>query len=138
MTDSVHESVGPVGEEAAKLLAAAQEWFHRAVGDPATARIATGSAECAWCPLCQLIAVMRGERAGAANAVVVDRFSEVQGALAGLLRALADGLGSAGGSASTAGASDGGASDRGASGGAADQVSRVQRIDLDAEPGEGS
>jgi hypothetical protein len=76
---------GPIGEEAARLLSAAQDWFHRTLGDPSTARIAVGSAECAWCPLCQLITVLRGERPD-----ISDKFAETQTAVAGLLRALAD------------------------------------------------
>ena len=112
------EQVGPLGEEAVKLLAAAQDWFHRNLGDPATARIATGSGECAWCPVCQLIAMLRGERPGG---VLPERMSEVQTAFAGLLRAVANAADAATGGPSTA------------SGGADGQRSRVQRIDLDGE-----
>lgn len=108
------EQVGPLGEEAVKLLAAAQDWFHRNLGDPATARIATGSAECAWCPVCQLIGMLRGDRPGG---VLPERMAEVQNALAGLLRALAD---------ATGGPS-------GAPGATAGRGTRVQRIDLDGE-----
>jgi hypothetical protein len=79
---------GPIGEEAAKLLAAAGDWFHRTLGDPATARIATGAPECAWCPLCQLISVLRGDRPE-----ITEKLAETQAAVAGLLRALADAAG---------------------------------------------
>jgi hypothetical protein len=106
---------GSVGEEAAKLLTAAQEWFHRTLGDPATARIATGSAECAWCPLCQLISVLRGDRPE-----IGERLADTQAAVAGLLRSLAD--------AASAVSSGGGARSDGP---------RVEKIDLNATDGDG-
>lgn len=108
------EQVGPLGEEAVRLLAAAQDWFHRNLADPGTARIATGSAECAWCPVCQLIGMLRGDGPGG---VLPERLAEVQNALVGLLRAVADATGGPS-------AAPGGAAGRGA---------RVQRIDLDGE-----
>jgi len=76
---------GPLAEEAARLVGAAQDWLHRMVGDPETSRFATGAPECCWCPLCQLIATLRGERPD-----LVDRLADAQAALAGVLRALAD------------------------------------------------
>jgi hypothetical protein len=106
---------GPIGEEAAKLLAAAQDWFHRTLGDPATARIATGSAECAWCPLCQLIGVLRGDRPE-----ITEKFAETQAAVAGLLRALADAAGTVS-----------------PNGGHRSNGSRVQKIDLGADDWDG-
>lgn len=47
---------GPLAEEAAKLVEALSEWARTTVGE---APIATGSAECKLCPVCQLLAVMR-------------------------------------------------------------------------------
>ena len=79
---------GPLPEEAVRLIGAAQDWWHRTVGDPATARIATGAPECCWCPLCQLIATLRGERPE-----LLERLSETQAALTAALRALADAAG---------------------------------------------
>jgi hypothetical protein len=76
---------GPLADEAAKLIGAAQEWLHRVAGNPESARIANDSPECCWCPLCQLIATVRGDRPE-----VTERLVEAQTALAGLLRALAD------------------------------------------------
>ncbi|HEX4726526.1 MAG TPA: hypothetical protein VH298_01935 [Jatrophihabitans sp.] len=79
---------GPLSEEAARLVGAAQDWLHRVVGDPATARIATGAPECCWCPLCQLIATLRGDRPE-----LLERLTETQAALAATLRALAEAAG---------------------------------------------
>jgi hypothetical protein len=71
-----HESVGSVGEEAAKLLGALSEWardqgadyagsaagaastFAGAVRD-VNEHIATDSADCRYCPVCQVIHVVR-------------------------------------------------------------------------------
>jgi hypothetical protein len=112
MTNSYGEP-GPLGEEAAKFFAAAQDWFHRTLGDPATARIATGAPECTWCPLCQLISVLRGDRPE-----IAEKLAETQAAVAGLLRALADATGGVRPSAQPNGA-------------------RVQRIDLDEDEWDG-
>lgn len=79
---------GPLPEEAVRLIGAAQDWWHRTVGDPATARIATGSPECCWCPLCQLVATLRGERPE-----LVERLAEAQAALTVAVRALAEAAG---------------------------------------------
>jgi hypothetical protein len=113
---SFHGDPGPLGEEAAKLFAAAQDWFHRTLGDPATARIATGAPECAWCPLCQLVSVLRGDRPE-----ITERFAETQVAVAGLLRALADAAGT-----------------MAAHGGQHPNGSRVQKIDLGADDRDGT
>jgi hypothetical protein len=79
---------GPLPEEAVRLIGAAQDWWHRTVGDPATARIATGAPECCWCPLCQLIATLRGDRPE-----LLERLAETQTALTATLAALADAVG---------------------------------------------
>ncbi len=75
---------GPLSDELAKFLGAAQELLHRSVIDPSTAGLATGSAECCWCPLCQLISTIRGDRPE-----LVERWGEVQTAIANLLRTAA-------------------------------------------------
>jgi len=74
--DAGHEPVGSVGEEAAKLLGALSEWardqgseyagsassaagsFAHAVKD-VNEHIATGSQDCRYCPVCQVIHVVR-------------------------------------------------------------------------------
>lgn len=68
------DEVGSLGAEATKLINAVQDWARRASAD---APIATGAPECQWCPVCQLIGVLRGdrpelaERAGAAARAAV-------------------------------------------------------------------
>src|SRR4051812_12951174 len=62
------EGVGSVGEEATRLFAAFEAWVHNAAGgasaafNAADSHMATGSAECQLCPVCRLIALMRGTR----------------------------------------------------------------------------
>jgi len=83
---------GPLGEEAARLLGAAQEWLHRVVLDPATAKVATGSPECCWCPLCQLVAAARGDRPELAARLSdgLAAMTELQSTLAAVLRSMAE------------------------------------------------
>ena len=50
---------GPLGEEAARLVEALTEW---ARGQGEDVPIATGSAECRLCPVCQLLTLMRHAR----------------------------------------------------------------------------
>jgi hypothetical protein len=71
-----HEPVGSVGEEAAKLLGALSDWArdqgHDYAGSAGAAagtfaqalrdvdeHVATGSADCRYCPVCQVIHVVR-------------------------------------------------------------------------------
>jgi hypothetical protein len=54
--DAVTEGVGSAAEEAARLLAAVQDWA-RARFDHE--HLATGSAECQVCPVCQGVAALR-------------------------------------------------------------------------------
>jgi hypothetical protein len=55
----VTESVGSAAEEAVKLLAAVQEWARTRFDHE---HLATGSAECQICPVCQGIAALRQVR----------------------------------------------------------------------------
>ena len=69
---------GKAASDAGRLLAdAVHEWARARFGDTDSAYIATGAPECSWCPICQLIAALRGDRpdvtdklAAAATAVV--------------------------------------------------------------------
>jgi hypothetical protein len=63
------EPVGSVGEEAAKLLHALQDWAKDGGADAAAgatsaweqvnAHLATGSDDCRYCPVCQVISAVR-------------------------------------------------------------------------------
>jgi hypothetical protein len=75
---SPQDGPGSLAEEAARLLVAAQDWFRRSAP-------ATGAAECAWCPLCVLIAALRSD-----GGELSERFGDLQAAVTGLLRSLAD------------------------------------------------
>jgi hypothetical protein len=82
------EPVGGIGAETAKLFEALHEWSRTtfAAGGPlGPERIATGAPECAWCPICQLIGVLRGERPE-----LTDKISEAGSALVTAVRALLD------------------------------------------------
>lgn len=74
--EPVGEPVGSVGEEAAKLMGALQDWAReqgqdaaRSATGAATAfgqavhavdrHVATGSADCRYCPVCQVVHVVR-------------------------------------------------------------------------------
>jgi hypothetical protein len=72
--------------EAARLLAQLQDWAQRSAGAPhAAAGAQHGSAECQWCPVCQFIAVLRGERPE-----VTERVTEAGVAVVTALRGLLD------------------------------------------------
>ena len=79
-----HFANGPLADEAVRLIGAAQDWWQRTGSDKLNG-IATGGPECCWCPVCQLIATLRGDRPE-----LTERFAETQTAVSGLLRALAD------------------------------------------------
>lgn len=74
---------GTVGEEAARLLDAVQEWLRR---EPVSEHLASGAPECTWCPICQLVAVLRGDRPD-----VNDKVASVVAALRGIFDATAGG-----------------------------------------------
>ncbi len=76
---------GTLGDEAVKLLDAVQDWARRNFGDPATAHIATGAPECAWCPICQFISLLRGDRPE-----ISDKIAETGASMVAALRALVD------------------------------------------------
>jgi hypothetical protein len=97
----------PLAEEAVKVIGAVQEWARQ--NFPAGPDGHMG-AECQWCPLCQFMSVVRGERPE-----VTARVAEAGTALATAFRALMD---------ASAAKPD-----------TAQQQPRVQRIDL-GEPGE--
>jgi hypothetical protein len=111
----------PLAEDALRLVSSVQDWAQgwadgwaeRHRGEASGPHLA---AECQWCPLCQFVAVLRGERPE-----VTERLTEAGTALLAAVRAVAEAA--AGGAAGDgAGASSG---DPGAP-----ATPRVQKIDL--------
>lgn len=126
--------VGSVAEEAAKLFGALSEWardqgggigdgFAGLAGHAARAahevdeHLATGAAECTYCPICRTVHVLRQASPEVRAHLTTAASALVQAAAGMLATAVLDGH-----------AAPGGAS-RGAPGG-------VERIDLDDDPGD--
>ena len=86
----------PLAEDALRLVSSlqdwAQSWAERPRGE--TTGAPTGS-DCQWCPLCQFVAVVRGERPE-----VTERIADAGTALATALRALAEAAAGASGPSS--------------------------------------
>jgi hypothetical protein len=76
-------SPGPLAEEAARLVEALADWARGATGE---LPLATGSAECRLCPVCQLLAVMRTARPETFAHLV-----DAAGSLTAALRTMVDG-----------------------------------------------
>jgi hypothetical protein len=115
MTPPEDDAVGSVGDEAAKLLGALADWASDHIGDRArevNEHIATGDAECLYCPICRTVHAVRGAS------------PEVKAQLAGAASTF---LQAAAGLLSAAGHAE-------------PPTSRVQHIDLDDEddPDEGA
>jgi hypothetical protein len=53
------EPVGSVGEEAAKLFSALQDWATESGFSDVHEHLATGSEECRYCPVCRAIGLVR-------------------------------------------------------------------------------
>jgi hypothetical protein len=98
------EPLGSVAEEAAKLLDALQGWAREGGGEAAGAaaaglggrlkdideHLATGGAECTWCPVCRAVAVVRQTSPEVRTHLATAASSLLQAA-AGLLDAHAQG-----------------------------------------------
>jgi hypothetical protein len=87
---------GSIEDEATRLVGAVHDWIARtfpAPEDPAgrsgeqahAGHIATGAPECAWCPVCRLIGVVRGD-----HPEVTERLVDAGTAVLAALRALLD------------------------------------------------
>jgi len=75
--------VGPAGDEALKLLAAAEHWARtRGASLLDSEHLATGSQECLVCPLCQTVGALRQVRPEA-----VGHLLDAAGSLVAALRA---------------------------------------------------
>jgi hypothetical protein len=108
VTDHLHE---PLGDETLRLVSSMQDWARRSFPSDAEHQ----SSDCQWCPLCQFVAVLRGERPE-----VTARVAEAGTAVVTALRALLDAAADAGGGQQTGSH-------------AAGPRPRVQRIDLSDE-----
>lgn len=82
MTEQAREQLTA---EALKLVASLQDWARRAAASPAATPGEHTGPECQWCPLCQFVAVLRGDRPE-----LTERVAEAGTALAGALRGLLD------------------------------------------------
>lgn len=79
------EGTAEGADAGARLVDTVHEWVRSTFGDAQSAHIATGAPECTWCPLCQLITVLRGDRPE-----VTERLATAATAAAEALRALLD------------------------------------------------
>jgi hypothetical protein len=70
----------PLSDELVRLLRSVQQWTRENL-PPAP----DGAATCEWCPLCQFVAVLRGERPD-----VTERVAEAGTAMAAAIRGLLD------------------------------------------------
>jgi len=77
---------GPLGDEATRLVEAVRDWAARTFPD-VDRHLATGAEECRYCPVCQAISVLRGQRPE-----VTERLADAVTAAAGALAAVADAL----------------------------------------------
>ena len=84
---------GPLSDEALRLVSAVQDWARRSFPQADDEHVA---GDCQWCPLCQFVAVLRGERPE-----VTERVAEAGTAVMSALRALVDAASSAGAGGST-------------------------------------
>lgn len=73
---------GRFGDETARVLSAVQDWATRTFPESAEQH---ASGTCQWCPICQFVAVLRGERPD-----VTDRMVEAGTALLSAFRAFMD------------------------------------------------
>lgn len=100
MTGREEQQVGALGLEAVKLLQALHEWTREGAGSAGrdtSSRLlrdlddhfATGSKDCQYCPLCQIIAVVRTTSPEVKNHLAVAASSLLQ-AVAGVLAARAN------------------------------------------------
>ena len=80
-----------LGQEVHRLMSAVQDWARHTFPEAAATTAAPagthrdGSTCLAWCPICQLANILRGE-----HPEVTERLAEAGAALAGAVKALAD------------------------------------------------
>jgi hypothetical protein len=86
------DAAGPLAAEALRLVTSVQDWARRSFPEPSEPH----GSDCQWCPLCQFVAVLRGERPEVTERVA-EAGSAVVTALRSLLEAAAGPSGEAGG-----------------------------------------
>ncbi len=84
--DDGREPLGSVGEEAAKLFTALQDWARENAAGEEHTHAAEPEAECAWCPVCRAAALLRQTSPEVKGHLAVAASSLLQAA-AGLLAA---------------------------------------------------
>jgi len=126
---------GPLAEEARRLVEAARDWAVRTFPD-VDGHLATGGAQCRWCPLCRAVAGLRADRPEV-TAKLAEVVTAAAGALAAVLDAArptagpdADPAGSAGSAGS---GSSGGLGGAGPPAAASTPPGRVEPIPLDED-----
>ena len=75
---------GPLGDEARALVEAARVWAARTFPE-LDAHVATGAAECQWCPVCRAVSALRAPE-------TADRIAGAVTAAAGALATVLDAL----------------------------------------------
>jgi hypothetical protein len=99
------QAAGPLADELARLMASVQEWARRSLGEsPPEGYV---DPVCQWCPICQFVALLRGDRPD-----VTEKVTEAGTALVTAMQALLNAAGHAAHSAP------------------AEPEPRVQKIDL--------
>ena len=86
------DPAGPLAAEALRLVSSVQDWARRSFPETSEPH----SSDCQWCPLCQFVAVLRGERPEVTERVA-EAGTAVVTALRSLLEAAAGPAGEAGG-----------------------------------------
>jgi hypothetical protein len=84
---------GPLAEEALRFVNSVQDWVGR---EWPVEQAAAHPRECMWCPLCQFVAMLRGERPELSA-----RVSEAGAALLAAMRAVLDAAADTGGAGTT-------------------------------------
>jgi len=90
----------PLVDEAIRLAATVQDWVKRAMsegGHRVDGEHASHGTDCAWCPLCQFVAVVRGDRPE-----VTERVAEAGTVFLSAMRAVIEAAGTATGQAASA------------------------------------
>jgi hypothetical protein len=85
--DPTPDATSALAADALRLIGSAQEWAKSAFAETSVDKHVEGHTgpDCQWCPLCQFVAVLRGERPE-----LTERVAELGSALVTVLRATLD------------------------------------------------